>query len=98
MERTGLPSAARKPSRQHLQETLVALLQQHVDGPVLIQPSTTMCGELGLNSVELMEITAEIEDRFGVRLPDELLPELRTVGDMLRALERRLEPRGARDE
>lgn len=79
-----------KPSPPSLNEELTALLRQHVDERVTIQPTTTMSGELGLNSVELMEIAAEIEDRFGVHLPDELLPQLRTVGDMLRALEARL--------
>jgi len=78
--------------RKNLKDELTALLREHVDERVAIGPATTMSGELGLNSVELMEITAEIEDRFGVRLPDDLLPQLRTVGDMLRALETRLGP------
>ena len=76
---------------KNLKEELTALLRDHVDERVVIGPSTTMSGELGLNSVELMELAAEIEDRFGVRLPDELLPQIRTVGDMVRALEARLE-------
>jgi acyl carrier protein len=82
-------------NRGDLRAQLFALLREHVDGEVQLSAATTVCGELGLSSVELMELTAKIEDRFGVRLPDQLLPELLTVGDMLRAVELRLEARGA---
>ena len=81
-------------SQRDLRAEFFALLRQHVDEHVLIQPSTTVCGELGLSSIELLELAAEIEDHFGVRLPDQLLPELQTVGDMLRAVELRLNPPG----
>lgn len=79
-------------NRNDLRLGLLALLREHVDERVPIVPSTTMCGELGLSSVELMALTAEIEDRFGVHLPDSLLPELETVGDMLKAVEVRFQP------
>jgi acyl carrier protein len=78
-------------SQRDLRAELFTLLRAHVHEPVQIGTATSMCGELGLNSVELMEIAAEIEDHFGVRLPDEILPELETVGDMLRAVELRME-------
>lgn len=78
--------------RPSLRDELLVLLREHVDEKVPIDASTTMSGDLGLGSVELMEIAAEIEDRFGVRLPDELLPALRTVDDVARALEARLRP------
>lgn len=82
-------------SRRDLRAELIELLREHVDERVTIAPSTTMCGELGLNSVELMALAADIEDRFGVHLPDDLLPELQTVGDMLKAVELRFRPQGA---
>ena len=81
-------------NNRDLRSELFTLLRAHVDEQVQIGTTTTMCGELGLNSVELMELAAEIEDHFGVRLPDDILPELQTVGDMLRAVELRMPPRG----
>jgi acyl carrier protein len=77
-----------------VRDELEAILREHVGEEVTIRATSTMSGELGLDSLELLEITAQIEDRFGVRLPDDALPELRTVGDVLLALERRLSEKG----
>lgn len=69
---------------------LVAILREHVDDEVDITLESTMAGDLSLDSLELMEILATVEDRLGVRVPDAMLPELRTVGDVAAALERHL--------
>jgi acyl carrier protein len=80
--------------RDRVGAELEAILREHVGEGVHIRSTSTMSGELGLDSLELLEITAQIEDRFGVRLPDDSLPEMRTVGDVLLALERRLGEKG----
>lgn len=82
-------------SREKIGSELVSLLQTHTDEQVRIGPSTMMCGELGLGSLEMLALVAEIEAHFGVRLPDDELPRLRTVADMLVSIERRLGERGA---
>jgi acyl carrier protein len=71
-----------------LYDELVVLLRERVGPDVTIHPSTTICGELGLGSIELLELSTELEDRLGLQLPDEALPGLRTVGDLARALEK----------
>jgi acyl carrier protein len=38
--------------------------------------------DLNLDSVEIMELVAEIEDHFHVVIPMELLPGLQTIGDL----------------
>lgn len=40
--------------------------------PALIRPETTL-DQLGLDSLALMEFVFEVEDRFGVRIPQEKL-------------------------
>ena len=69
-------------------DELVMLLHERLGPDVEISPATTICGELGLGSIELLELSTELEERLGVHLPDEALPGLRTVGDLVRALER----------
>ena len=71
-----------------LYDELVGLLHERLGPDVAISPKTTICGELGLGSIELLELSTELEDRLGVQLPDEALPGLRTVGDLVVALER----------
>lgn len=53
--------------------------------------------ELGLDSLERMEIVASLEDAFGGRFPEEILPEMETCGQVVEAIEKYMgtEPRGA---
>ena len=37
-----------------------------------------------------MEIVAELEDKFGLTIPDEALREVDTIGDVVKAVELRL--------
>ncbi|HVX16386.1 MAG TPA: aminotransferase class I/II-fold pyridoxal phosphate-dependent enzyme [Pirellulales bacterium] len=57
--------------------------------------------ELGLDSLERMEILASLEERFGGRFPEEVLPQLETCREVVEAVEKYLgggeavgEPRG----
>jgi acyl carrier protein len=44
--------------------------------------------QLGLDSVTLLEVIAWFEERCVVRIPDELLRDVHTVGDLGRLVER----------
>jgi len=46
--------------------------------------------ELGLDSLERMEILASLEERFGGRFPEEILPDLETAQQVVEAVERYL--------
>jgi len=50
--------------------------------------------DLGIDSLAVMEIVAEIEDRYGLTFPDEDLPGMRTVGDVISAIHKRLNDDG----
>ena len=51
--------------------------------------------ELGMDSLERMEIVASLEDTFGGRFPEEILPEMETCGQVVDAIEKYMgtEPR-----
>ncbi len=53
--------------------------------------------ETGMDSLERMEILASLEERFGGRFPEEILPELETSRQVVAAVEKYLgtEPRAA---
>jgi len=54
-------------------------------GPESIADSETLFVDLGLNSLEYLELWTSIESRLGCRFDDEdLLGDLRTVGDVVR--------------
>lgn len=53
--------------------------------PESIADSETLFVDLGLNSLEYLELWTSIESRLGCRFDDEdLLGDLRTVGDVVR--------------
>ena len=53
--------------------------------PETIEDSETLFVDLGLNSLEYLELWTSIESRLGCRFDDEdLLGDIRTVGDVVR--------------
>ena len=54
------------------------------DESVNITEDTTLIGELGLNSLDLVSMASEVEDEFGVVIPDRGLKDIKTVGDVMR--------------
>lgn len=51
-----------------------------------VTPDTHLIADLALDSLDIAELVAELEDHFNVVVPMERLPELRTVGDIARSL------------
>ena len=48
----------------------------------------TNIAELGLDSLERIEIVAALEDTFGGRFPEEILPDMETCGEVVEAIEK----------
>lgn len=45
--------------------------------------STMLLGDLGLSSLDLVNLAAEIEDTFGIEIPDRAIKSIKTVKDVL---------------
>lgn len=48
-----------------------------------------LMADLGLSSLDVMDAVLAFEDEFETEIPDEKIAEFRTVGDIVRYLERR---------
>jgi acyl carrier protein len=73
------------------EETLAAtieILKHHVDGARVIKASDHIQNDLGLDSLGIMEVIADVEDRFDVRIPSDDLTGIATVEDVARALDK----------
>jgi acyl carrier protein len=66
--------------------TTVEILKQHVDSARIIGPTDHIQHDLGLDSLGIMEVIADVEDRFDVSIPTDSLTGISTVEDMARAL------------
>ena len=73
-------------TRVDVERELFAVLARHVPEEVEIKVTSTITGDLCLDSLAVMEVIADVEDRFHLKIPDHALPELRTVEDVLSAL------------
>lgn len=62
------------------------ILQKHVDGARKIRPNDHIQNDLGLDSLGVMELVADVEDRFAVTIPNEVLSDIATVEDIAKAL------------
>jgi acyl carrier protein len=59
--------------------------------PNTLTEETNIRSELGLNSLELINIAVAIEDEFDVEIPDREVSNLETLGDAIRIIEKYME-------
>ncbi len=73
------------PTEQDVLTGLADVLQEVVGtAPEAVVPEATFDFHLDVDSLAMVEVVVACEDRFGVRIPDEDLERLRTVGDAVR--------------
>ncbi len=70
------------------------LLQRHNPAGKPIEPATDLATDLNIDSVAAMDLIMELEERFGVDIPINLLPDLVTVGDLEDLVRRQIAGRG----
>lgn len=72
---------------QELLTTLTAILVEDFDIPADELGADVTFEALGLDSLDLVDLTLALEERTGVRLEDEELADVRTLGDAVRIAE-----------
>ena len=55
--------------------------------------SNDLIADLGFDSLQVLEVATELEDRFDITMPTETVPTVRTVGDVGARVEALLEAR-----
>jgi acyl carrier protein len=54
-----------------------------------VDEATDLVDELGLDSLDTVELTLGLEEAFGVEIPDSDLEDVRTVGDVIDLIEKK---------
>ena len=49
-----------------------------------VQPDKEFVADLDVDSLSMVEIVVAAEEKFGVKIPDDELPKLKTVGDAVK--------------
>jgi acyl carrier protein len=61
---------------------LCELLQKYNRKRVMINENTGLVADLGLSSLEVMEVIEQIEDHYDISIPLNILPDVNTVADL----------------
>jgi len=69
-------------------QELHTLLESHIKGRQTIAPDSRLVDDLGLDSMQTMEMVMDMEDRLDMSIPLNVLPEVQTVDDLVKALTR----------
>jgi acyl carrier protein len=74
------------------QEELIAGIAEIIEEVTGIEPSEvtiekSFVDDLDIDSLSMVEIAVQTEDKYGVKIPDEDLASLRTVGDVVAYLQ-----------
>lgn len=48
---------------------------------------TRLAADLGLNSLDVVNLVVEFEDEFDIEIPDENIRDFQTIGDILQFIE-----------
>jgi len=69
-----------------LEKVKEVLVQTTNVDPSLVTMEATLKDDLGIDSLDSVEIVLELESEFDVKISDEELTELKTVGDIVNLL------------
>ena len=77
-------------SNRELFEQIIAILGPLAKDGSEITADTDFTVDLSLDSLKVMEVLVEIEDRFDISVPINILPDIRTVRDLFLQIQKLL--------
>ena len=68
-------------------EEIFAAIKEQLSGRGIdedkIKPEASLQGDLGLDSLDAVEMASDLEERFGIEIPDTELENVETIGDTI---------------
>ena len=69
-------------TEQAVEDRLIALLVKNLDPEVTLSATTNLVGDLGLESIQVIEYLCEVEDHFDLAIDEATLADVQTIGDL----------------
>lgn len=83
------------PSRDEVADTVREIFQATLKiEPDKLKEETRLQDDLQLDSLDMVEVVYEMEDRFDVQIPEEKIAEIRTFGQIVDGLHGAVESNG----
>jgi acyl carrier protein len=75
-------------STDEIRAGLASILEEVADVKAAdVQDGKSFVDDLDVDSLSMVEVAMAAEEKFGVKIPDDELPKLKTVGDAVRYIE-----------
>lgn len=72
-----------------MKEKIIHILKSCMDREIReITEDMELVADLGLSSLDVIDAVLAFENEFGIEISDDMIMELRTVGDIVRCLEK----------
>jgi acyl carrier protein len=78
---------------KEIMDAVFEMLQQHNPRNIHLRQETKITSELNIDSVEVMDLVMEIEQRFDIDIPISMLSDVETIGDLARVVAARVRDR-----
>lgn len=70
-------------------ERLTKIIREHTgDNTITIDENTVLIADLGLSSLDLVNLAVAVEDEFDAEIPDRMIKTFKTVGDVMAFIEK----------
>ncbi len=69
---------------------ICALLGPHNKDGIVLKATTDIPAELNIDSVGVLDFIMDVEDKFDVEIPMNVVAETRTVGDLVAVVQKRI--------
>lgn len=69
-------------------EKLTQIIRENTgNNEIIINEDTVLLADLGLNSLDLLNLVCIVEDEFDIEIPDRAVWKFKTVGDVIEFIE-----------
>jgi len=75
-------------NREDYAVRLTELVNQLAEAGTFVDVDSDLVDDVGLSSIEIMELVEQLEDEYDISFPLNDLAEIRTINDMVKELER----------
>jgi acyl carrier protein len=84
-----------QPASAQIEEGVIEVLKNVSRRPIEPTLASELVGDLGFDSLQVLEVIAELEDRFDISIPLNDVPATRTVAQVVAQVGRLVEARTA---
>ncbi|MBX7146448.1 MAG: acyl carrier protein [Alphaproteobacteria bacterium] len=73
-------------TKEQLVDSIIEILKSFLKNEQVLSATTNISRDLNLDSLAIMDLMMELEEKFDISIPLNLVPEIQTIGDLADAV------------